>query len=186
MRESHGVIIREVYKDYTPPVRARQTVDGLLNGIPKRHLAGLNTVVVTHSANLPRRERREKTKARGKKVPIVRCGGLYHGKWHGEPAWIQLLLDNIFESWPKWMLRIPFLQDMILSDTLFHELGHHIHSTQAPQHKEREDVAEDWNTKLSRHYFRKHYWYLTPLFLALRLVLKPIYWRMKRQKKANK
>ena len=185
MKESHGVIIREAYKDYTPPVRAQQTVDRLLNGIPQKRLAGLKTVVLTNSSNLSHGERKGKTKARGRKVPMARCGGFYHEKWQGKPAWIQLLLDITLEPWPKWTLRIPFLRDLALSNPLFHELGHHIHKTQSPQHKEREDVAEDWRKKLSRHYFRRHYWYLMPFFFVLRLVLKPIYWIMKKREKAN-
>ena len=185
MKESHGVIIREAYKDWSPPVRAAQTVDRLLNGIPRKRLADLKTIVLTNSANLPHDERKGKTKARGRKVPMVRCGGFYHEKWKDQPAWVQLLLDNILEPWPKWTLRVPFLRDLAFSEPLFHELGHHIHKTQVPQHKEREDVADIWRKKLSRYYFRRHYWYLMPLLFVLRLLLKPLYWMMERKKKAN-
>jgi hypothetical protein len=48
---------------------------------------------------------------------------------------------------------------MVLGEVLFHEIGHHIHYTQAPEFREREDVAEDWKKRLSKIYFRKRYWY---------------------------
>ena len=185
MTKSHGVVIREVYKDYSPPARASRAVDRLLNGIPKKRLAGLKTVVITNSAGLSHDQRKGKTKARGRKVPVARCGGFYHEKWRGEPAWIQLLLDNILEGVPKRMLRIPLLRDVPLTEALFHELGHHIHKTQAPQHKEPEDVADDWKKRLSRQYLRRRYWYLMPLFFVLRFVLKPVGRMMTKRAKAT-
>jgi hypothetical protein len=186
MKKVHSVIIREAYKNWSPPVHAARAVDRLLNGIPKKRLSGLESVVITNSANLSHGERKGKMKSRGRKVRMVRCGGFYYEKWKGEPAWIQLLLDNMLEQWPTWMLRVPFFRDLAFSKTLFHELGHHIHATQAPQHKEPEDVAEDWRDKLTGYYFRRQYWYLAPLFFTLWLLLKPLYWMTKKRKKVNK
>ncbi len=182
MKKSHSVIISEAYKDWSPPAYATKTINRLLNGIPKDRLAGLKSVVITNSASLSHDRRKGKTKARGRKVSTVQCRGFYYEKWQGQPAWIKLLLDNMLEPWPAWTLYIPFLRDLVFSDTLFHELGHHIHKTQAPQHKEREDVADDWQKKLSRHYFRRRYWYLRPLCFVLGLLLKPLSRKMERKK----
>lgn len=183
MKKSHGVIIREAYKDYSPPIRTQRTVDLLLNGIPKKRLNGLHTIVITNSANLSHDTRRGKIKSQGRKVHIVHSNGFYYGKRLGDPAWIQLLLDNILEPWPKCVLRIPFMRDLAVSDTLFHELGHHIHTTQEPQHKEPEGVADTWRKRLQGYYFRRRYWYLMPLFAVLWVILRPIYWIIKKHKK---
>ena len=65
---------------------------------------------------------------------------------------------------------------MQFSEVLFHEIGHHIHKTQAPEFKEREDVAESWEKRLCKIYFRKRYWYLTPIAY----VLYPLFWLKKK------
>lgn len=79
-------------------------------------------------------------------------------------------MDNLTESCPAWVLRFQFIQALMLSETLFHEIGHHIHATQVPEYKEREDVADEWGAKLHRKYFWKKYWYI----LVINYLLKPI------------
>lgn len=47
---------------------------------------------------------------------------------------------------------------------MYHEIGHHIHTVIQPEHREREDAAEEWEAKLWwRYYVKKKYWYLLPL-----------------------
>jgi hypothetical protein len=41
---------------------------------------------------------------------------------------------------------------------LFHEIGHHVHTTVKREFREKEDVADDWATKLLGHYLQSHYW----------------------------
>lgn len=48
-------------------------------------------------------------------------------------------------------------------DVLYHEIGHHIHAEHRPVHEQRENVAEDWSSKLMRNFYRKHYWYIFPV-----------------------
>jgi len=172
MKQHHNITIREAYKDYTPPVPAAEIVDRLLSGLPPKRLIGLKTVVLTNAAGLSHDERRAKTWSRKRKVRIRECRGLYHQEWKNEPAWIELFVDSILQIWPRATLRIPLLRDLAFSDVLFHELGHHIHKTQAPEYKEREDVAEDWERRLDRYYYRRKYWYLAPLFLVLWVIVR--------------
>lgn len=96
------------------------------------------------------------------------CRGLYHPAWRGEPAWIELFVDTVVESTPRPLLRLPPWRDLEVASVLFHELGHHIHDTHDPEHREPEVVAEAWCVRLSRAYFRRRYWYLVPLVVALR------------------
>jgi hypothetical protein len=77
-------------------------------------------------------------------------------------------VDTVVESVPRPLLRLPPWRDLEISSVLFHELGHHIHDTHDPEHREPEVVAEAWCVRLSRAYFRRRYWYLVPLIVALR------------------
>ncbi len=187
MKETHGVYIREAYKDYTPPFDAVKVVDRLLNGIPKKYLAGLHTVVITNMGHMSREERRRKTKSRKRKVILSQRGGSYCEQWKGEPAHIQLILDNIIGRRPKWLLRFPYVQDTALATVLFHEIGHHIHKTQAPESRERENVAEDWCTKLLGLYIDKQYGYLQkPMNAVFWTAIKPIIWFLERLVRTSK
>ncbi len=174
MNKKHCITIREAYKDYKPPFDVVATVNRLLNGIPPKYLAGLKTVVVSSSQNLSKKVRKAKAKARGKSYELGKRRGSYHQKWKNEPAWITLLVDNMLRHWQQSLFHFTFFRDIAVSETLFHEIGHHIHDTRAPEYREKEDVADKWGRRLSRHYFRRRYWYLLPLFLLLRFTLKPL------------
>jgi len=177
------VEIKECYRE-KPPVNARRIVQNLLDGIPQKYLRGLRTVVLRDFTTLNYDRRRAKTWSRKKKVSVRKSGGVYHQEWKGEPAWIEIFVDNLINSHEGWFAekvvpKIPLMRDMIFAETLYHEIGHHIHKTQAPVHKEREDVADKWQTWLTRYYFKHKYWYvLMPLavlfwpFFKIRRVLK--------------
>ena len=170
---THVVAIEEVYQSYSPPVSVERTVSRLLAGIPNKYLAGLKRVVLRDAGGLSHDRRRQKTRSRKRKVAIRGSLGLYHRKWLNNPAWIEIFVDNVLAEWPTWVIRIPLCRDIAFSRVLFHELGHHIHRTQAPEYKEREDVADKWKVKLNSHYIRRRYWYLVPLFYLLARILKP-------------
>ena len=161
-----GVI--ESYGDWPAPFDAARLVRRLLRSVPGRYLAGLRSVVLTTTGTLNRARRRQTTRSRGKKVRVATCAGLYHHASRGEPAWIELFVDTVVESTPRLLLRLPLWRDLEISSVLFHELGHHIHETLDPEHREPEVVAEAWCRRLSRAYFRRRYWYLVPLVVALR------------------
>jgi hypothetical protein len=163
MNEIHGVVVREAYKDYQPHINVRKVVERLLAGPPEAQLVGLQTVVLTNSGNLNHNQRRDRTWSRRKKIQLRKCLGLYHGKTPQSEAWVELFVDNILSYWPRPFYYIPLLRDMVLADSLYHEIGHHIHHTQRPEYKDREDVADDWKWKLGRSYFRRRYWCLIPL-----------------------
>ncbi len=182
MNKKHGITIRKAYKDYEPPFDVVATVNRLLNGVPPKRLAGLKTVVVSSSLNLSKKVRKAKAKARGRSYELGKRRGSYHQKWRNEPAWIELLVDNILRHWQRSLFHFTLFRDLAVAETLFHEIGHHIHDTQAPEYKEKEDVADKWERRLTRHYCRRRYWYLIPFFLLLRFILKPLEVLRKRRK----
>ena len=62
------------------------------------------------------------------------------------------------------------MRDFLLAPVLFHEIGHHIHANFRPEFREREDVADSWQAKLERSYYRKHPFFkvITPLATPFR------------------
>ena len=109
-----------------------------------------------------------------------RCEGWYVGKWNNQPARIELVIDNILYDFPGLLLKFGFFLDMVISSTLFHEIGHHIHETQAPEHSEREDVADKWKYRLTKKYFWKKYWYMMLLIFPFKDIIK---WMIKKTSK---
>ncbi|MGB6995498.1 MAG: hypothetical protein WBG00_19915 [Thermoanaerobaculia bacterium] len=163
------VDIVESYRDWAPPIDVNRVVSRLLSDTASRYQIGLASVVLTNASGLSHDRRREKTRHRGRKVGIAEIRGAYHQKWQGDPAWVEVFVDNTLNGIPLWLLRLPILQDAIVADVLFHEIGHHLHATQAPEHREPEDVAERWERRLWRQYARRHYWYLLPWFYPIHL-----------------
>lgn len=102
-----------------------------------------------------------------------------------EQAYIELFIDNILKPIRKisdvplsglmgCILRMftntKFFLDWTFSSTLYHEIGHHIHKTQSPEHAEREDVADRWGLTLQRRYLYWKYWYYMPLIWGIRMM----------------
>ena len=176
MKETHSVQIEEAYRDFSTPIEVVKIVSRLLNGIPSKYLNGLQSIICTNVSGLNRKRRRQKTIARKRKVDVYTSSGLYHQYWKGQPAYIELFIDNIFYPKKSDDIKIPtlvkvilrllskrsFFRDFRLSKTLYHEIGHHIHKTQAPEFAEREEVADEWCEKLQMHYFYRKYWYIFP------------------------
>jgi hypothetical protein len=177
------VEIRENYKDFEPPRAALKAIKRFIHHTPEKYFAGLHSISLTNADALNRKLRRQKTKSRGKTVSLNNSSGWYVEKWNNEPAYIVLLIDKILDGYPLWALKINLIADVALSGTFFHELGHHVHKTRAPEHLEREDVADKWKRRLSRKFFWKKHWY----FLVLIMPFKPLFdWLLKRYDEKQK
>jgi hypothetical protein len=153
----------------------------MLASVPPKYLIGLSEVVLTNSGGLSRILRRSVTKARKRKVRIVEALGLYHQAWQGKPAWIQIFVDNTLKvSGKGFWLRIPLLRETQLGGVLFHEIGHHIHYTTRPEHREKEDVADVWKARLAANYSRQRFPLLGAFMRSLGFLAGPFYkaWRV--------
>ena len=159
--------IVEAYRDYTPPIDARRVVEDLLSSVPPEHMVGLATIVLTNSAALTGPRKRSWTRRLGRKVRHVDAAGLYHQAWKGQPAWIELFVDQVAEGMPEVLLRVRLVRSIAFGTVLFHEIGHHIHEVMRPEHREREHVADDWATRLARLHIRRRH-------QVARVILRPI------------
>ena len=177
------VEIQENYKDYKAPICVLKSVTRLIRHIPRKYFSGLHLVNLTNTDALNRKHRRQKTKSRKRNVSLNNCAGWYVDKWNNQPARIELLIDMICYDYLTWVLKIGFVLDVALSRSFFHELGHHIHKTQSPEHAEREDVADKWKKRLSRKFFWKRYWHIMILIFPF----KPLFdWLLKRYDEKSK
>jgi hypothetical protein len=157
--------IAKNYRNYSPPVDIAPTVEMLLNYVPEKYVAGLDYIELTNSTST-RKLRRGKTLSRSKKVKMSRCCGFYYGDH------IQILVDNLLNGAPKWMVRWPICRAILVGQVLYHEIGHHIHATQIPVYKEPEDVADQWCLYLLRQFLAKRYWYIMPVRRPLAHLIK--------------
>jgi hypothetical protein len=164
------VEVVEAYRDYALSCDARAAVEELLRSVPDEHLGGLWRIVLTNSAALTGKRRRSWSWWRGRKARHVDVRGLYHQEWRGDPAWVELFVDKIVEGTPPVVLRLPLVRSSLFASVLYHELGHHIHARQRPEHREREVVADDWQARLGRaHIRRRHPIARVVLWPAIRL-----------------
>jgi hypothetical protein len=108
-----------------------------------------------------------KVSSRKRRYPRSQVLGLYHGAHREGRAWIELFVDNIAATTPRYG-QIPIVRDLSFGKVLFHEIGHHAHATVAPEHREKEDVAGAWAKKLGKKFMRRKYWFLIPLLPLLR------------------
>jgi hypothetical protein len=154
-----------------PPFGAGRVVRTLLSKVPEKYFVGLDCVVLVNQSSLSRRDRKGTLRSRKRKVDKSRVLGLYHHAWQGKPAWIEIRLDKTLSNVsPRAWLWIPFFREILIGNVLYHELGHHIHNFVRPEYREREDVADDWKSKLMTNFLRKKYWYAVwPLVLVGRV-----------------
>jgi hypothetical protein len=139
--------------------RVEKSVERLLHGIPKQYTIGLSRVILRDSANLTRHEKMKRKLAGPEKVLL----GCYHKQWRGEGAFIELFVDKIMDQSTSPLLRFSFWLDLLISDVLYHELGHHIHRTLRPERKNPESTANHWRRTLRHLYFRRRYRLIIPV-----------------------
>lgn len=163
--------IYENYGFYKPRMNVRKMVDELLMEVAPEYLQGLGSIVLSSQTRLPRKDRRKKFLSRGRKIPSSDVLGFYSQSWKGRPAYIELYVDKILAQAPSWILYIPMARFILIASVLYHELGHHLHKTQYPEFKEKEDVAEEWRRKLTKAAIRKRYRYVMPLMKIYRLFI---------------
>lgn len=166
-----SIRIVESYRGYTPPFDVSKVVRTLLSIVPEKYTRGLDCVVLTNTDSVPRRQTRRKVWSRNRKVRLSQVRGLYHHKWQGKPPWIELRVEKILSGFFfKNLLWVPLFRMICLGEVLYHELGHHIHRHVRPEYKEKEDVADEWGSRLLANFLLKKYWFaFGPLALVVRM-----------------
>jgi len=164
--------IHEHYGAFKPNLNVGRLIERLLNLVDPQYLQGLGSIVLSSQLQLPRKDRRKKFLSRGRKHPVSQVLGFYRQSWKGQPASIELYVDKILAQAPSWWVHVPLVSFFLFTHVLFHELGHHLHKTRRPEFKEREDVAEEWEKKLTKIAFQKRYRLVMPLLRLLRLVIR--------------
>jgi hypothetical protein len=151
---SADVKITEQYFDYKPPVMLYRSLPLLLHYVPSEYLAGLHKITLTNSAGLSEMYR-GKVSSEKRRVRPADCRGLYG---NGN---ILLVMDQIFLEVPEVLLLLPFIKNFLIAQTLYHEIGHHIHRLKEPGYRaKKETIADEWRDKLTREFMRRHYWYI--------------------------
>ncbi len=182
---SRPKVVTQFTGGFVPPFNVAATVEKMVETVPPKYLNGLSEIVLTNTAALPRKLRRSVTKSRKRKVRIVETAGLYHQSWHGKQAWIEIFVDNALgappEGWLRWMWKWGLFRDTGLREVIFHEIGHHIHTTVRPEHREKEDAADVWKLRLLRNYFRQRRPILRMAFRIVQSVFGPFYRRFYRR-----
>ncbi len=140
--------IIEFYGDYEPPFDVAAVVRKLLAFVPPRALAGLRSIVVTTSAQLPASERRRKVRQRQGTFRGAAMRGCYRTPRRGTPASIELYVDNMVKACGPEELRREETRELVVGSTLFHEIGHHVHRLHEPRRIDSEVVAEEWESRL--------------------------------------
>jgi hypothetical protein len=163
------------FSGYTPPFDPIPIVERMLASVSPNYLVGLKQVVLTNSSGLPRKLRRAVTRSRKRKVRIVEARGLYHQEWKGQRAWIEIFLDNTLSRWERgWWLTFGFWREILIANVLFHEIGHHIHVTRHPEHRDMEDVADVWKVRLKKDYLRRRRPLLRAILFPILFCLRPL------------
>ncbi len=157
------------FQNYTPPFNAEKAIRRMLRDVPAKFLHGLHAIVLTNVSALSRKERDRKTWGR-RRVVLGETLGYYSQEWRGNPAHITILVDNLERRWRGGWLRVGFIRDMVLSELLFHELGHHIHRVHRPEYEGKENVADKWSKRLTRKFMSGRYWYLLPIVAPIALI----------------
>lgn len=166
--------IVECYRDFEAPADFRNILNELLSAVPSKYLLGLRRIILANQSALTRDQRRQKIWSGGHKIHLSLARGAYYKASRNSTATIWLYVDNILRSEDPWWRKISILRYQTLAGVLYHELGHHIHATQEPQHADKETVAEEWSHKLSGQFYRRRYRYLMPVFYPLGLVFAAI------------
>src|SRR5262245_27978894 len=136
--------IHESYKAFTPPPSwFRPTVERLLMSLRSEHVGNLQSVVLTDSASIGR----GKTgRVSGRKYDRNACRCYDYQAWRCQPPLIQIVADNIVANCPSPLLHLQLFRDYEVAQTLYHEIGHHLHQTVGSRGGE--EAADSWRNRL--------------------------------------
>ena len=170
----------ERYENYKPPVEVYRSVRLLLRYVPDQYLLGIYEVTLTDSEAV-RQQIRGKISSEKRRFRPADCNGLY------SKGRILLLIDQIFSNYSESCLLLPQFKTLVIGKTLYHEIGHHIHTIEKPGYRSnKEEFADEWKDRLMRAFVTQRYWYLRPLVKAYFALVRPLLLRLDRSGKAQR
>ncbi len=161
-------LVQENYKDYTPPINVMKTVQILLEYVPAEDLASLQSIVLTNTEALSRERKRRRRTSR---APISHVRGLYHQAWNGQPAEIEIFVDNTLREVHSFFQKLSFCRNFIFAEVLFHEIGHHTQYISRSKLSEKEAFADNYEARLTKLFIRQRYGYLRIFRIPIRAFL---------------
>jgi len=96
-------------------------------------------------------------------------------------------MDQIFLNYPEAFLLLPQFKTFVIGETLYHEIGHHIHQLHEPGYRSnKEEVADQWKEKLLQVFLVQRYWYLAKVVKAYASLIHLTVLRLKRSARPSK
>jgi hypothetical protein len=84
-------------------------------------------------------------------------------------------MDLILGACPEVLLLVSPIKTFVIGETLYHEIGHHIHQIEEPGYRsDKEAVADEWKEKLMGAFLRRRYWYLASVARLCAPLIRPI------------
>ncbi len=154
-------LIKEAYKGYTPQINVTKTIEILLEYVPPEDLAHLHSIVLTNTAVLSGGRKRKRSSSGSYLTQVL---GRYHHGWKGQPAYIEIFVDNILKrgSWAE--INIPMLRHWMFGKILYHEIGRHVQHMSNSKTVKEEAYAEEYTSRLKRCFSQQRYGHLRPLW----------------------
>lgn len=186
------VQIETAYDAYTPLVDYVTLIKGMLAFVPPACLDGIERIELRAGSSGNRAYRRKKSRSRGQKHLRQESLGLYYPRRQTCAAYIVVHVDNHDKHRDNFP-RIPFLKrfacESRVAETLYHEIGHHIHLAKQRTYRNEENVADDWANFYTRRYVRSRFWWLRvvlfPYFMMYSLIER-LFLRDRHQKRLRK
>ena len=140
----------------------RPVVQRLLESLPHGYCNGLGAIVLTRT-DIARGRKRRRSRANRNGVPL----GTYHPRWNGQPAWIELMVDQIVTQLHTKFAWMGLFREREVARVLYHEIGHHLDATNRSVGRTGEHGAIAWEPRLYRHHLQRRYGYLRPYLRVL-------------------
>lgn len=153
------------------PGDLRSQIEAALEVVPAHNLAGLGLILLRKSTDLGIRKSKQRIKTSRRGVGRSELLGYYQHGAKNRPAQIDLLVDNILDGWPRWVLFSSFVRETQVLPVLYHEIGHHIHATVSIPGN-REKIADRFSKKFTSAYFKRRYRSWRWLLIAIRSLLR--------------
>jgi hypothetical protein len=132
------------------PINIEKLIQKLLIEVPKEHLIGLDAITLVDHLTY-----------KGNK----KSSGLYWPRKGHEQAKIELAVNTIYSSMPRFVFFLPFVAKFMLAAVLYHEIGHHYqYFTHGVTRKAEQNFADKYKKRMLKKTF--FWWRLVMLPLS--------------------